>query len=367
MRRKPGFLHLPSLVTGVLVTFAVAIFVGRVFGHRPSLNDGWRQPVNAKHTSVDDHYKNEANFKCHDGDFKANGTGIPLMNFSGFSDWDNDRRPIIMCKHGVSERVFIESSIPMIELQTFTPCSLFQQIRGRTLWFLGDSQQTAFWLATKFFLRQYMVSPLDVHGTLPSQGAIADILRDAYDILCVQLIDGTRVCRLPIMKGGGWRLQFVFEFLNRNYPNFAHDIVIFNYGLHYNVGVNSTLPHDLANFGVYRKAIKRSGSWNMPLTIWIDTLAQHFSTSGGTYSEGAGLENDTCRPTSAPGIGPYNTLAAPFIEQISDAHLQTWELTVPFHYAHRRPGDCTHYCHPGVPELLILQLYRLLSTRPSVM
>jgi hypothetical protein len=275
----------------------------------------------------------------------------------------------LLCGDGISERVFNETSISREELMAFTPCKLFERIRGRTLWTLGDSQQDGLRRATTFFLRQYAAAPLDIGGTLLAFSGIPDILTDGhpphvYPPRCVQLIDDTRVCGVTLMEGDRWRLPFVFEFLNRNFPDFASDIVIFNYGLHYEL-VKSPLPRDLATFAVYRDAIKRSGSWNMPLTVWIDTLPQHFSTPTGAFRRGAGLENDTCQafgPATLGNRGAYNALSDSFIGNVSDLHLDVWDIASPFHYAHygTKPGDCSHYCRPGVPELVVYQLYRLL-------
>ena len=39
--------------------------------------------------------------------------------------------------------------------QDFTPCELFARIRGRTLWFMGDSQTWALFLAAECFLREF--------------------------------------------------------------------------------------------------------------------------------------------------------------------------------------------------------------------
>jgi hypothetical protein len=283
------------------------------------------------------------------------------------TDW-NQTKQYVLCGKGISDRVFDETSIPRDDLLEFTPCKLFGRIRGRRLWFLGDSQQDGFRRATTYFLRVYAAVPLDIGGTLLNFSGIPDILTDGhaphiYPPRCVQLIDETEICGVTLMDGDRWRLPFVFEFLNRNFADFGSDVVIFNYGLHYE-WVKPSLPRDLANFALYRAAIKRSGSWDLPLTVWIDTLPQHFSTWDSSFKRGLGLENDTCRALglTAPGDhGPFNALSAPLIGNISDLHLQVWDLASPFHYAHYKPGDCSHYCRPGVPELLIFQLYKLLS------
>lgn len=294
----------------------------------------------------------------------GNRTYIPLMDLN---DWKVTGQ-YLLCGPGISERVFNETTIPREELLAFTPCKLFGQIRGRTLWFFGDSQQDGFRRATTFFLRQYSAIPLDIVGTLIDVSGIPEILTDGhvphvYLPRCVELIDNTRVCGITLMEGDRWRLPFLFEFLNRVFPTFSTDVVIFNYGLHYEL-VKSPLPRDLVNFAAYRAAIKTSGTWDMPLTIWIDTFPQHFSTPTGVFKRKSGLDNDTCRPFETDSIGnrgAYNALSDPYIANVSDLHLAIWGIASPFHYAHYKPGDCSHYCRPGVPELMVYQLYRLLS------
>jgi len=265
--------------------------------------------------------------------------------------------------------MFREAPIPREELLSFTPCKLFERIRGRRLWFFGDSQQDALRRATTFFLRKHAVVPLDIRGTLLNFSGVPEILTDGvkphiYPPRCVALIDDTEICGITLMDGDRWRLPFVFEFLNHIFPKFASDVVIFNYGLHYE-WFKSNLPRDLASFAVYRAAVKQSGAWVMPLTVWIDTLPQHFSTHTGEYKRASGLENDTCRDivSTAPGdfMGPYNALSAQLIANISDLHLSVWNQTRPLHYGHYRAGDCSHYCRPGPHELNIYQMYRLFS------
>ena len=43
-------------------------------------------------------------------------------------------------------------------LQAFSPCELFARIRGRTLWFMGDSQTFHFFYSAECFLREFAPS-----------------------------------------------------------------------------------------------------------------------------------------------------------------------------------------------------------------
>jgi hypothetical protein len=42
--------------------------------------------------------------------------------------------------------------------QDFTACELFQRVRGRTLWFMGDSQTWHFYYSAECFLREFAPS-----------------------------------------------------------------------------------------------------------------------------------------------------------------------------------------------------------------
>ena len=44
-------------------------------------------------------------------------------------------------------------------LQAFSPCELFARIRGRTLWFAGDSHTWGMFTAAECFLREFALSP----------------------------------------------------------------------------------------------------------------------------------------------------------------------------------------------------------------
>mgnify|MGYP001810714616 CR=1 FL=1 len=53
----------------------------------------------------------------------------------------------------------LPSPTPLLHTpQDFTPCELFQRIRGRTLWFLGDSQTWNFYYAAECFMREFAPS-----------------------------------------------------------------------------------------------------------------------------------------------------------------------------------------------------------------
>ena len=43
-------------------------------------------------------------------------------------------------------------------LQAFSPCELFARIRGRTLWFMGDSQIWALYYAAECFLHEFALT-----------------------------------------------------------------------------------------------------------------------------------------------------------------------------------------------------------------
>lgn len=365
-------LSLPVWV-GLLMAVAYAGLAWRVFGGQFQRNDtsdsirlkGGTTPQAKMNLNGGTNSAPLASFSCPPSMWESSGnrTYIPLLDTSRW----NETYQGPACDPAISDRVFRETSVPQEELLAFTPCMLFERIRGRRLWFIGDSQLNRFRQATSFFLRQYAATRMDVGGKLLNFSGIPQILTyealpRIYRPVCIELIDNTRVCEVPLMKGDASRLPFMFEFLNRNFAGFPSDIVIFNYGAHFWT-TNSTLADYLGKFALYRTAIKENGGLDMPLTVWADTLPRHFSTTTGEYRPGAGLEADRCRalpPSSQDDTGAHNAIAAPFVANMSDLHLKLWNLARPLHWGHFRIGDCTHYCRPGLPELEVYALYKLL-------
>jgi hypothetical protein len=90
-------------------------------------------------------------------------------------------------------------------------------------------------------------------------------------------------------------------------------------------------------------------------------LLQHFATPDGAHH---GAEKPfKCRPLEAWGKGDpvvragglSNIAAAPAIPQLADAHLRTWNDSVPLWDSHLLE-DCTHWCSPGTYQMWLYKL-----------
>lgn len=100
------------------------------------------------------------------------------------------------------------------------------------------------------------------------------------------------------------------------------------------------------------------------------TSLQHFNTSDGGYlgkhttpPECVSLPSSSARGSMAVR---HNRLAAPHVPQLGPAHLQTWQASIPGwdqHHGWKYGQDCTHWCQPGMPELWLPLLNKLLAER----
>lgn len=58
--------------------------------------------------------------------------------------------------------------------------------------------------------------------------------------------------------------------------------------------------------------------------------------------------------------GIMNVAAAPWVRQIADGHLRTWNASAPLWDVHM-PGECTHYCSPTAYHLWLFLLAKELA------
>ncbi|PSC75638.1 hypothetical protein C2E20_1286 [Micractinium conductrix] len=248
--------------------------------------------------------------------------------------------------------------------QDFTPCELFQRIRGRTLWFMGDSQTWHYFYAAECFLRNFAPS-LKRSPALPSPAnrELAVTWPVTVPPLCLKLALGTRVCAVRVDSVADLTSK-VLPKLHKLTPNFNRDIMVFNVGLHYPTpGVDgrpahvSALVTHLKSFAAWRKRYRAA----LPALVWMDTPVQHFTGHDGSYN--GGQKPFRCAPLKAwdngnpvvLGGGRHNVPVAPLIPLFADAHLRTWNASVPLWDTHR-PGECTHWCSPSAYHLWLYLL-----------
>lgn len=280
-----------------------------------------------------------------------------------------------ICSVSTSRRVFEESGIDLQELTQLKPCDIFNLIQGKSLWLVGDSQQQSLFMALRGFMLPFsrdgendQLKPIGI----PSVDHILTFyikerrLRPA----CIALIKDTRICnvRMPsLIEDGFNKFEYAMEMLSRVYADFSSHLVVFNVGLHYR-NSEDRLSTDLQAVARSRRDQLSSGRRYLPKTIWMSTPAQHFRDARGGYD--ASQVDKVCVPLNDEFLsrgdrGAFNTVSDPFVGNISDAQIDAWDASKTSYFAHLGGGDCTHYCHPGVPELWLFQLTKTLAKLSS--
>ncbi|PSC75375.1 hypothetical protein C2E20_1285 [Micractinium conductrix] len=255
---------------------------------------------------------------------------------------------------------FLQKTFP---LQDFTPCELFQRIRGRTLWFMGDSQTWSFYYAAECFLREFAPSLVRKPAVAVQENNQMRLVQYISAPLCLELVHGTRVCAVRVDNAADMKHK-VLARLARLVPRFPNDIMILNTGLHYTDYSRpwnfpaSTYIKDLTALATWRQQYKDK----LPSMIWADTGPQHFNTRDGTYP-GNGERPFKCRPLTAWSDGNpvvaagtwRNKAVAPLLPRLADAHLRLFNASVPLWNSHI-PGECSHWCHPSAYQLWLFLL-----------
>lgn len=274
-----------------------------------------------------------------------------------------------VCGVTESQRTFQESGVDPESLSSFEPCELFNLIQKRTLWIIGDSQVAVFSKALFAFTSAFGRTKEEAGRWGPIGIETLDyvLTYSNYKPECVNLSNETRICNLRLARTSNKEFQYVMEILAHAIPEFRHDVVVFNFGVHYRP-VPYLLIKDLQAVADYREEVRNTmGPGRLPLTLWIDTAPQHFSTAQGGYDPDKNMTTDKCAPFSDERLainadrGEFNAVSDPYLASVSDAHVRTWDMSKRAYFAHNRVGDCTHYCRPGVPELWIYALTKTLA------
>lgn len=253
-------------------------------------------------------------------------------------------------------------------LQDLTPCELFARIRGRTLWFAGDSHTWGMFAAAECFLREFAPSPVRRPALRdPADSLALRLLPHVSAPACLELVHSTRVCGMRVDTAAALHTK-VLSRLMRLVDNFTRDILVINFGVHYSPfsdfkgssePIKQTYTRELAELAAWRQAHAQQ----LPRIVWTDTGPQHFSTPLGLYPGPQAPKPHRCRPLEAwyravPEVvaGSWrNVVAAPLVPRLADAHLRIYNASVPLWESHL-PGECSHWCHPAAYELWVFLL-----------
>ncbi|KAK9908972.1 hypothetical protein WJX75_005467 [Coccomyxa subellipsoidea] len=309
----------------------------------------------------------------------AHPLGPQCCGMCGF--WENlryknvERQPwVAPCKVREVANLMSDLKSRGMDLAAFEAKELFEIIKGRTLWLIGDSQTERWYDSIECFLSDFLTeepraAPLqdtssnlwlmNLDERLPYQGSFWSPPKPA---ICAHYQDNTRVCNIRINKADELAYP-ALRVLHSKVQNLHRDIAVVNAGLHYGIGANQKYTEDLQFFLDFVAQHKD----DLPLLIWKDTPPQHFTFEKGYFwwADGsmkgttAGEKHERCRPLSEEELssdeikagGWYNSVATPLISAAGIPIFDAYHETVPLWQFHMWDKDCTHFCHPGPYEL----------------
>jgi hypothetical protein len=162
------------------------------------------------------------------------------------------------------------------------------------------------------------------------------------------------------------------------------DLFVVNFGLWHGTSVAEAYRQHLHELGAFFKANRPT----FPNVFWMQTPKQHFDSSDGDYKdEWVGVrkgpfdcqpirnvrldkwgllqqEDNTTDPVAAYVMdGTWRNLMAQEIlgRQYGMPIVPVYNVTVPAwdkHRANANGQECSHYCHPGIPQLWVYTLMR---------
>ncbi|KAK9861076.1 hypothetical protein WJX84_009793 [Apatococcus fuscideae] len=221
-----------------------------------------------------------------------------------------------------------------IDLSSVTPATLFDTMKGRSVWLVGDSQMKYFYTSLECFLADYAMTP-QRSLPFPDNDALNVMMRRGtdYNIFwdnskCMFLQEGTRICHIRKVFGPHI-LEDVFPALIAGVPNFIDDIMVVNIGTWYDPG----------NPGEYQQDVQGLADWMRTLRaqlprklIWADTPPQHFQWDlGYAWKSGVhGIHEGNCVfvDNEEHRQGSWNNLISrPMMQAIPIAILNSYNIT----------------------------------------
>lgn len=235
------------------------------------------------------------------------------------------------------------------QILQLTPCDIFKQLKGRTLWLLGDSMMLDMMKALECFLRPFWKGSDWEQARTERQFEEGPVMPT-----CLPLQSDTRLCFLRLNTGDRL-LHEGLPFLLREGDQ--KDLAILNFGLH---GWWMEDIKIVASFlEIYRTAL--------PTVFWKDMSPHH---RPHVYQAATRQEKIDCKPILdadqqaqdqpfATAVW-FNNLTIPVLQQSSIRVIQDEKTLRPF-WRHHRQGECLHFCQPSAPQVWISSLHSALT------
>ena len=257
------------------------------------------------------------------------------------------------------------------DILTVTPCDLFQLVRSRTLWVVGDSQSLDMSKALQCFLHEFW--DLEMRNLSSADPSVAPKLDQLRTAQCANLVGSTRLCYLRADQPKTVLDLVIPILMSWGHP---HDILLLTVGLHFTPDYEGALTKISAQF--------RDHVTKLPFLLWMDTPPQHFLTDLGEYpKDGTSPPYNCWYIGKAHNVDPLRvtkdhqlTTVDPIYQSVADggwrniiarsvmdkAHvpvLQIWNESMLLWNYHRDNGagwECTHFCFPSAPQVWVYHL-----------
>ncbi|KAF6251417.1 hypothetical protein COO60DRAFT_619659 [Scenedesmus sp. NREL 46B-D3] len=309
--------------------------------------------------------------------FSSKGNAVPF--------WDNQ-----LCSSqtvdAVIGRVLKQNNHDLLSM---TPCELWPYLRGRTTWVIGDSMSKDLFKAIKCFMLEFQ----DLATYHASSNYTAMHLLDSIpkfgEPRCVHMPQRTRLCQIHAIQGDlfieGNRTKIgVLPLLQQSMAHF-HDIFIVNFGLWHGETKQPEYKQNLHQLGKFYTDTKAK----FPNLFWMETPKQHFDSVDGDYKVpwiGKRKGPFTCQPVQGLSMDADGALhadagnaVAEFVMQGSWRNIMARDILakkyklpfIPvynssatawqFHRVNFDGQECSHYCHPSIPQLWVWVLKQTLQ------
>eukprot|EP00571_Detonula_confervacea_P013467 CAMPEP_0172306346 /NCGR_PEP_ID=MMETSP1058-20130122/7430_1 /TAXON_ID=83371 /ORGANISM="Detonula confervacea, Strain CCMP 353" /LENGTH=410 /DNA_ID=CAMNT_0013018193 /DNA_START=123 /DNA_END=1351 /DNA_ORIENTATION=- len=152
-----------------------------------------------------------------------------------------------------------------------------------------------------------------------------------------------------------------------DHPNTNVDVLVYNVGIHYGPGQARKHIHHFANWiakplmeqpsqdRAKKNTASASNNPSRPRTIYVTTPTQHYNTDNGQWQPGMTKESKACvdQVQSNPRAELEKELLTPGVNV--DVLLDYDDLRLGKMHV-RKGNDCSHYCMPGVPDVVAARL-----------